>query len=299
MLIIGSRALNHHFPNTNIELSDWDYIATEKEAKDWFLQKKIIPNIIEYNNLKLYSCEIDGINHEFEIAEEGYSAWDYLELSKNKEGSQEWANLNILYSIKKSHIHQPINWYKHIEDYHFLKNVLVIDHLEEITKKRSKETDIRLNTRTPNLNKSVEEFVKESQKILNRIFDHDDLHKIVAYYEHPLYFRIQPSHDRVMCSKDLWEELEYEDKIKCVLEEAYVISLERKIVPMLFQKGNFYTKDKAVKWSIMRICTTLASGWFREFAINNYYQILDRVSYKFLDNFFEKYEKSTIKLYTE
>ncbi len=299
MLIIGSRALNYHFPNLIKELNDWDYIATEKEVHEWFDNKNITPIIKEYTNLKVYTTIIDNINYEFEIAEEGYSAWDYLDLSKNKEGTYEWANLNILYSIKKSHIHQPINWYKHIDDYHFLKKILIIDHLEEITKKRSKETDIRLNTRTPNLNQSVDEFVKESQNILNRIFDHDDLHKIVAYYEHPLYFKIQPSHDRVMCSKDLWEELNYEDKIKCVLEEAYVISLERKIVPMLFQQGNFYTKETAVKWAIMRICTTLASGWFRDFSINNYYEILKRINYNFLDIFFEKYEKNTIKLYTE
>jgi hypothetical protein len=299
MLIIGSRALNYHFPNNDKKLDDWDFIGTENEIIKWFRENNATPYIIDYNNLKVYSTIFNETKYEFEVAEDGKSAYDYLEASKNEEYSLEYANLNVLYSIKKSHIHQPINWFKHIEDYHFLKSILVIDHLDYITKKRIKETDIRLNTRTPKLNQKVDEFVKESQSVLNRIYDHDDLHKIVAYYEEPLYFKIQPSHDVVMCSKKLWDKLNYEDKIKCIHEEAFVIALERKIIPMLFQKGDFYTKENAVKWALMRICTTLASGWFRDFAIENYFQIVNKINYTFLDKFFEKYEKNAIKLYTE
>ncbi len=298
MLITGSRALNYHFPNYKKEI-DWDFIGTKKEVLHWFGEKNITPDIKIFSNLKVYTTVIDSVIYEFEIAEEGYSGYEYLEASKNEEFSLEYANLNVLFSMKKSHIHQPINFNKHIEDYHFLKNCLVIDHLEYITKKRIKETDTRLKSKTPKLNQTVDEFVKESQSVLNRIYDHDDLHKIVAYYNEPLYFKIQPSHDVVMCSKKLWDKLNYEDKIKCIHEEAFVIALERKIIPMLFQKGDLYTKEKAVKWALMRICTTLASGWFREFAIENYFQIVNRINYIFIDNFFEKYENNTIKLYTE
>lgn len=299
MLVIGSRALAHHFPNHLIETNDWDYIGTEKEVQKWFIDNNISYDILEYSNLRVYKGILNNEIHEFEIAEVGNTGFDYLEISKNKENTLEYANLNILFSIKKSHIHQPLNWFKHIEDYHLLKNILIEDHLKDITCKRIKETDIRLNTKTPNLNKTVQEFVKESQSILNRIYDHDDLHKIVAYYDEPLYFKIQPTPDKVMCSKDLWTNLSFEDKVRCVHEEAFVIALERKIIPMLFQKGNFYTKEKAVEWALMRICTTLASGWFREFAINNFFEIKKSLNYNFIDNFFEKYEKNAIKLYTE
>ena len=72
------------------------------------------------------------------------------------------------------------------------------------------------------------------------------------------------------------------DKIKCVAEEACVITIERYILPTLkgkINKNNQLDFRKGLKWSLYRICTTLCSGWFREFAIWNYEEIL-----KFLEN---------------
>lgn len=144
MLIVGSRSLHYHFPEYKKEVKDWDFIGTEKEVNKWFQDKRSFPTIMEYENIKVFLGNIENVTYEFEIAVEGMSGYDYLKLSNNQEYSLEYANIQILYSLKKSHIHQPLNLKKHLPDYIFLKSILIDDNLSFITKKRIIETDIRL-----------------------------------------------------------------------------------------------------------------------------------------------------------
>ena len=97
-----------------------------------------------------------------------------------------------------------------------------------------------------------------------------------------------------LCDKRLWTIFPYEDKCKCVLEEAYVIALERKILPMIFGAGKGYTSDEAFDWALMRICTTLCSGWFREFATKNYFIIKKLYNKDYVEKFLTAYEKGDI-----
>lgn len=293
MLLIGSRALNHHYPEHSKPI-DWDYIATEEEVIKWGNDKCVELNRKMFTNMTLYTAKYNNDNYEFEIAEDNNSAIDYLKIIPHG-----IATPDILFSIKKSHIFFPINFEKHIKEYHFLKSIIKEDSLKDITKKRYDETFNRFNLKLPNLNKTVKEFVTESQNIVKRIFDHDDIHKIVAYGETPSYFKIQPDTTKVWCSKKLWNNLTERDKIEMVLEEAYVIALERKIIPMLFQEGKHWLSIDAVKWALMRICTTLASGYFREYAVENFYTITNNIDLNFVDKFLEHVDKGVVKLYTE
>ena len=54
-------------------------------------------------------------------------------------------------------------------------------------------------------------------------------------------------------------------------EEGFVIALERKIIPYLDKDVD---ARSAFMWAIMRIGTNLTSGWFRDFAIDNYINII-------------------------
>jgi hypothetical protein len=68
-----------------------------------------------------------------------------------------------------------------------------------------------------------------------------------------------------MVSKILFAKAPYDLQIKCVKEEAMVIALERFLLP-----GLSSDPFMAYKFALVRICTTLTKGWFREFAIDNY-----------------------------
>jgi len=69
-------------------------------------------------------------------------------------------------------------------------------------------------------------------------------------------------------------------------EEATVIALERKIIPIIkgesVEDVNLFN---AYKWALMRICTNLTSGWFRDFAIDNYFEILNQWRPNYLEIF--------------
>ena len=102
------------------------------------------------------------------------------------------------------------------------------------------------------------------------------------------------SKDSVKCLKKKWDEFSFEDKCKCVLEEAYVIALERKILPGIFGGKKFYNFEQGIEYSLMRICTTLCSGWFRKFATDNYIRIYEMYNRNYVEDFLKKYELGLI-----
>ena len=118
----------------------------------------------------------------------------------------------------------------------------------------------------------------------------------MAHYEKPLYEKMQESLTNVKCEKYLWDKLTFDDKCKCVLEEAYSIALERKVIPGIFGGGIWINSDDALKWALMRICTNLCSGWFREFATNNYYEILNFSNPDYVKLFLKRYKDGYIKI---
>ena len=304
MILIGSHALKIHFSDYFSTPKDVDIIGTEKEFFEWIddldLEEKPVKK--EYDGLTVYNFHINNTFYEYEIAEPNSSGEDYLNYCKtlNQDDVFDTAPPEVLFSIKKSHINQNIKFKKHIIDYHFLINKNITDDkISDITTKRKKETDIRLKSKTPVLKQSLDAFITESQKVLNRLYDHDDIHTIVSHYNEPLYLKLQKIGSDVFCSKDLWNLFSTEDKILCVLEEAYVLAIERRIVPMLFQAGTPTTSYKAIEFAIIKIATTLSSGWFRDFTILNFFKILDKIDTNKIDIFIDELEKGNVKDYID
>jgi hypothetical protein len=117
----------------------------------------------------------------------------------------------------------------------------------------------------------------------------------MAHYDRPIYEDMQVDSKSAWCEKDMWDQFDFEKKAKCVLEEAYVIALERKIIPMLNGCGEIITSKKAFDWALMRICTTLCSGWFRQFATDNYVKIIEYYNPNYVQNFLKAESKGCIK----
>jgi hypothetical protein len=272
MLIVGSKALKYHFPNFPRSARDIDVIGFESDLNyliNLLHPKKVIKSeyTVLLKNIENKTDVFDSDSVEVLLAEKSESLKKYLEYSRGDLN----APIELLFSLKKSHIHFPIKFKKHIHDFCFLNQVCDgVDILEEITAINYDETEKRLGKlKTPSLNKSVDEFFGQSENYVKYFFTHDDIHRVMAHYEKPLFEKMQKDKTSAKCEKDIWRVFPYEDKCKCVLEEAYVIALERKILPMLFGGGKGFTSDEAFDWALMRICTTLSSGLFREFATKN------------------------------
>lgn len=302
MLVVGSKALNYRFPHLKRHVSDVDIIAYKDDAN--VLISELQPDRVVTTKwcMSLYNIKnrneiFDKKNVEILLADTSQSLKKYLFYQKIKGGADLFACAEILFSLKKSHIHFPVKFHKHIYDYVFLNNYFSgKDILSEITKINFKETESRLGElKAPSLNKSVDNFFGQSSSFVKSYFIHDHIHQAVAHYNEPLYLKMQEDRTMAKCEKSLWELFTYEEKCKCVLEEAYVIALERRILPALFGGHKWFTTREALEWSLMRICTTLCSGWFRKFATDNYDRIVSMSDADFVLKFLEKVEKQEIK----
>lgn len=196
-----------------------------------------------------------------------------------------------LYILKAGHIHtaqrNQMLWEKHIHDYHILRKMIklkIVDKykMDRLIRLHRKTTNQRVKERTPKLHGVSKEMFFDDSVI--KYYEHDDIHKCMAHKRKPMYEYMQLDSTKVECDRSLWDEFSNEEKIQCVLEECYVIALERKVIPSKVS-GKVQNHFNAVRWALYRVCTTLCSGWFRQFAIDNYYEILNSINNDYVSVF--------------
>ncbi len=98
-------------------------------------------------------------------------------------------------------------------------------------------------------------------------YDHDSIHRAVAIDGAPAYLSYMQDGAEVQCDKEKFFDLPYEHQIRGVIEECFVLALERAIIP------HGTEVNKAFEMALERVCTSITSGWFREFAWENYYAV--------------------------
>lgn len=244
-LLIGSRALNFWYPDCKIkEDADWDIISsTEIEGSEWH--------------------KLDILNNQ-EMLE--YASNQYVQFNGQPICVCNTVGLAI---IKRSHLHRNLSFGKHIT--HWIKWLSKrTDAFTakdwEVLQRRTELTKQQFPQGNPNLMQSVNDFFDDA---VSKIYNHDYLHELVAYYDKPLYTKLQRNPQLAWCDRDLWDKLSYDDKCKCVAEECYVIAIERFI-----SKDWNYSFKLAYNKSLEKVSTTLCSGYFRDFAIDNFASIL-------------------------
>jgi hypothetical protein len=265
-LVIGSLPLNIRYSK------DIDVICYKKDINVEF---KLLDDYIA-------TFEHNGKTVECLLADEQESLQIFLRDFSN-------TSYELLYIIKAGHITFPHReWYKHIGDYHLLRKLVDYTNptIKEYIKLHKQSTQQRLNIKTPKL-KGVtkDEFFDDA---VVKYYEHDFIHACMAHKEHPMYTYMQHDHNIVECDKKLWDGFTEEEKIQCVLEECYVIALERRIIPAIKEGKIPPNSTESFRWALMRVCTTLCSGWFRTFAINNFYTIFNSYNGNYIKHFYEK-----------
>lgn len=249
-LLIGSRALEHWGPDFKCKPdADWDIISLHK---------------IEDANKRI---EHHAFNALGSSDMQRYASEDFIEVAGQKVHIVDPKGLAI---IKRSHLWRDRSFDKHITHYHrylkFWRNAF--EEIDEvILEHRTKLTMAAYPQGNPNLMQSVAGFFDDA---VTKKYDHDYLHELVAYYDEPLYKKMQKDSSLAWCDKDLWYTFTHEQKLKCIAEEACVIAIERFLVPSDWTTPAKLANLKAVN----KICTTLCSGWFRDYAIDNYPEVL-------------------------
>lgn len=309
MLIIGSVAAKFWIPSFR-DSNDIDVWMLPHEFASWYDQS--LNNITSFKPERMLDkyfakLNVDGkiLSMEIRILSEQSSQMAMLKSQRHDYyvetagGRFQVASLKTLIKLKRSHLEFPLRWAKHIEDYANLLEQYATDTmkydshqdnelLDAAYKQLYKATATRLGAKTANLNMSNEDFFAKSAAKVHRVYDHDSIHRAVMFYDQPMFEKIKDDLSKASCSKLLWEKLSYEDKIRTVQEEAMVIALERRVLPK-FLSGESFDIDTAFAWALQRICTNLTSGWFRNFAIDNW-----RNCSKLGFNYFDKLDKNRL-----
>ena len=253
MLLIGSRALDFWKTGKIDHESDkdWDFILTRKEG---------VPK---------YVSGSDSIDPQWADVCMNHYALENFASDKELWKGASICSMEGLAAIKRSHLWRDHDFNKHIAIYHNdLKPYYNPKH-DEFVRTRAKLIQDDIKQRHPKLNKTNEDFFDDA---VDKVYDHDTLHELVAYGSKPLYtyLKYQGREGSAWCEKDLWDKFSHTDKIHCVAEEVYVIATERFLVPKDWE-GSVRV---AFMESLRKVCTTLTSGWFRDFAIDNYPDIV-------------------------
>ena len=260
MLLIGSAALAAHGIKTWRLQQDIDFICTMDEFNEMCKREKPAICYPLSGNKMITKNSTGRCITEYEIAWPSSTAAALLEI----EHCTKVASLEALLALKLSHryLRNSPAFLKTMRDIHLLrdKGVVLTPELKEWLVVREKET---LNYGHPNLKQTKAQFFDPSVKY---VYDHDSVHRAVMLFDKPAYEFYKCSDKEVQCSKDLFFEQSREIQLAGVMEEAMVLALERSIIPHPGVK----TPREAFEMALMKVCTSITSGWFREFAWENY-----------------------------
>lgn len=165
-------------------------------------------------------------------------------------------------------------WFKHYRTFHErgFADAVVENKDERLTqymREREKEYRTLSKTRSWSLKGMTKnEFFTDNVRYYQ---DHDSVHVAVAFDPStPAYTYMQAEGAEVECSRDLWNAMTDRQRLNCVKEEMAVIAIERFIAPLYFN-GEFANMKKgdAIRGALYKLNTTLSSGWFREFVVQN------------------------------
>jgi hypothetical protein len=181
------------------------------------------------------------------------------------EWSGSTASLDELYTIKISHIFWDLNnktWDKHFHDILFFQFRTEAKFIPELYELLYSIWENKYGRKRANLNQSPKDFFNNK---IARIYEHDSIHRSVAYYEMPLFNKILRDGYEVAVDKQKFDALLLTDRFKLVREEVYATALERQIFPSNGQ----ISSGEAYLWALKKTITSFSKGWFPLFIALN------------------------------
>lgn len=267
MITIGSRAMQFHntLPEGRV-VNDWDFICTFSEIRRWTREnKKFIKSCTPLSDSTYHVRFVDGMNYEFEIAWEDTSGADLLDICKEEYLPPSW---QLAMKLSHRYLKNSPHFLKTMQDIQHLRTVCELNEIQaDWMKKREVET---YNYKHPRLDVDKEAFFKDDG--IRYVYDHDSIHKAVALINNtPAYTHYMKDGSEVMTSKEKFMSVSEEIRLYGVYEETCVLALERSQIPYNYKPEPRKSFEKA----LTKVCTSITSGWFREFAWENYDKVLD------------------------
>ena len=324
MLIIGSHAAIFNKIHNGEEPRDTDVIGTFSELQSLIKEmKKDALRETHAAGVGLQICapldashwhirDHNGWNYEFEIAWPGSSGELLLKLEGNEEGREGFASKEACLALKLSHRFKK-------DSPHFLKTmrdvqaykaagIVLTPELENLWLPQREAETYTYNH--PKLDVSKGEFF--SGDGVRYVYDHDTIHEAVALDYHiewgqpcpdnrpgclvnhgkriykPAYTNYMQDGAQVMTDVEKFYACSEEVRLHGVYEEACVLALERSQIPFDFKPDPRYSFEMA----LMKVCTSITSGWFRWYAWENYDKMLDLYNQLGTMDYIERFKRN-------
>lgn len=309
MIVIGSYALSLHGIQTGRRQLDYDLIGTfdELSALTRYLKRMTPLESIPLSQNKTVLRCASGAIVEFEIAWSGTAAAalaqmvEQTSLKTSLFGAEMGVpSLDQLYTLKMSHryLKDSPHFHKTRADIMLMREYGAKVFDQEWLKQREDET---YWYKHPKLNVKKGDFFKGDG--VKYVYDHDDIHTAVAHMcvhdapgfpaRIPAYTLYMKDGAQVQCSKEKFFAAEERVRLWGVLEEAYVLALERSQIPFRGEVGPRRSFDMA----LMKVCTSITSGWFREFAWENLEKVEALYDDSYVDRFWNAVQAGLVKDY--
>jgi hypothetical protein len=326
MLLVGSRALVANNPEIaeTRKCIDWDYIATIEQFTAWHkANKSMLKFAVPTEGGKYYHCrDKDGMNFEFEIAWEGTSAEALLEHYGIKDIVMLEPAVAVnedLLLIKQSHRYKKNSphFLKTMRDIHFLREKIGAGDVKYwLTQNPANLALLKLREaesytyKHPKLNVTSKDFFNGDG--VNYVYDHDSIHLAVAltidadydntpHNQHlpimvntPAYTYYMKDGSEVMTSKEKFFSVHVPESIRLygVYEESCVLALERSQIPHGLGKEGGPSARWSFEMALMKVCTSITSGFFREWAWEHYNEVIALYNELGEEDYIERFKRN-------
>lgn len=285
LAFIGSYAFHNLYPWSR-KPNDIDLVGNYDDVMEFASKRGNISKCYPLSESKYYIKSGDNII-EADIAWKNSNSEKLLNaivsdsetiIAEQNEQKIYLPSLNFLYLLKMSHryLKNSPHFLKTMQDIHTMRELGGTIKNVDFFKEREHST---YDYGHPKLNVSKNDFF--SGDGVEYVYDHDTIHESVKHLEKPAYKYYQPENTQVNVAKKLFFEQPEEIKLYGVLEESYVLALERSIIPF----GNRTMPKKSFDIALKKVCTSITSGWFREYSWENY----DKVQSLYNENYVERF----------
>lgn len=292
-LIVGSQAMRY-FGLTTRKCVDTDYISSYAEYLEDVQQAQLKGIFVAAYPTSRNYCVLKTTGGIFE-----YEITDFSPTASRLATfvvSEGWHVDNYIVpgvqlALKMSHRYKK-------DSPHFLKTMVDIwalrnagNVIPELLIKTGWFADREKDTYTylhPKLNQTKSDFFNTEGVVYK--YDHDSIHRAVALLLFPAYTFYMEDGAEVNCSKEKFFGVTQDIRLYGVYEEACVLAIERALVPF----PNGMNPEEAFKYALMKVCTSITSGWFREFAWEHYHEVLNTAKSEDFD-YFDHFKSALIR----
>lgn len=288
---------------------DFDWVCTKEEFDQWMEKEshKVNPTkVYELPEFNKWIVETDGdkTNCEFEIITPGHSSELLADLVYHDKESIETPfghvpSLNLLFAIKDSHKFKKFHldssgFWKTTCDWHLMRSfgAEIKPEYEEFCKLRRAEA--YAGQKHPKLNVSKDSFFKDDGLQDTYVWDHDSIHISAAPNGIPAYTLYLKDGESVLADKKKFFALPREIQLAGGIQEATVLAIERSKI--IF--GDTWNDRQAWIFSLAKVCSSITSGWFREFCFSNVFDIIKLYPENYWTKFQQDVAEGKVKPYT-